>query len=226
MLAMTPLACGGGDDGGGRNGGDTISPAEVDAVYLIDLADAKLWTDPSPSLGLLLARYLTPMQLEVEATSDTAIVAKAAVEGQSRSTATEICEPQIDFGIGSIDAALTFTTHSATVPFDIPGYSEQAEARDMVVSGTIQDDGSYFTHGTIETVLDARNLEQFFLDTSLTPEGTDQPGDALCRLLGERLQVDCSVCAHDGLAYCLTITARDVSARQITSGGSYTASCD
>jgi hypothetical protein len=170
--------------------------------YAINLADATI-TKP-PGVGSILLTLVTVPVILLEVTSVGASLEMMGAMADESGTAQNYCSASFDFPPADFSGAPAFTAGPTDFSFTVQGST--LILHNLSIAGTFAVDGSYYDHGTLEAIIDLREVEAGFPDLGYT-------ADQLCELVAG-FGAPCEPCTDTEL-YCLTLAAESIVAAEM-----------
>lgn len=223
LLLPFCMACGGDDDGGdggtaGSGGGGSTNPYSG-KTYLLDMRD-RYWDEPRGAV-LEFAPYVRGFIIEVSGDSLSSYSAKVGPlelnvndENPPPAPAQDLCSPT-----GMLPASGT-DIGPGDFKMNVRHLSEDLSAIATVRALTFKNIYPSATGdvraGEFSATLDAREIAHLF--TQLVGAGQIPTPEMLCDALETEISppAPCEPCPHDGVAMCLTLTAKSFEAVETT----------
>jgi len=180
--------------------------ALVGNTYVLDLTAARI-VEP-PGIGAVLTGYLTTdILVGVTGVSATEIemIGAIAVE-DSNPPVQDVCEPTIDFPVADFSESPFFEIGPQDTTLSVAGFA--ITIGDLLISGTIAANGTYFDGGVLSGTIDTRPL------VGLVDDSTNPDPNTICDL-AVSFGAACVACPEDGEPYCLTLVADQIYAEQV-----------
>lgn len=180
----------------------------IGKTYNLDLAHANI-TQPE-GVGSILGSYLTDVIIlfsptEVDDVDQSIQVVGALGTEDGGSLTQDMCSPSL--GLTEVTPGQWnnpyFQVGPALFETDIEGIN--VVIQDLLIAGDFEPDGSSVQEAIFAGQVDTRDFADLL-----------DPGnpDAICQLI-EGLGIPCEACPQDGLEYCLTVRAQDISAEEV-----------
>ncbi len=184
----------------------TIEPSELTGTVMqLNLEDGRVVIPEG--VGAVLEPYLGEVTIFLEVLSaDASEITVMGAIADEDTGAQDFCSPSLAFPPADFTASPYFQLGPETLDFEIAGYAATIE--DMLLGGTVADDGTWIGGGILRGKVDTRPLVSVVFDDE------DDP-NAICDfVLG--FGVECIDCGSDGTeTYCLELMAVDFTASAV-----------